>query len=581
MTDQVTAQNPATNNSPLPLTAENRPILDQVIEKVKGMSLATLIIAGAASVAAIAAMSMWATSAEYQVMYSDLSDTDGGKIIDELQKRGIEYRFSNNGHTLLVPADQVHALRLQLAEAGLPQGGNVGYELLDQQGFGISQFAEHVNFQRGLEGELSRTIESLGPVTKSRVHLVMPKESVFVRERQPASASVVVQLQNGRSLAENQIDAITYLVSSSVSNLPADKVTIVDQAGRLLSKPGRASGELDETQLKYTGEIEAGYQRRIEAILSPILGSRNVKAQVVAQVDFSAREQTAERYSPNQPPNEQAVRSQQTTEDYSGNANGARGVPGALTNSPPNSPAVTTPDGQANPTYANTDSLDSVVGTQASMRRDKMINYEVDRTVEHVKARRGSVTRLSAAVVVNYKMTESEDGESKPVPLSDEEIDQVRRLVRQAIGFSEQRGDNIEVINSQFTESKTIFDEEPWWKSPEFYSLATSIGRYLLIGIIILILWLTIIRPTMRKHEAKIEAQKEREIRLQSLELVGNGYQVGPNGEILDGASDGESDEPVKRKKPVYQQNLNGFRQMSKDDPKIVAGVIKLMIKKK
>ncbi|MFD2837047.1 flagellar basal-body MS-ring/collar protein FliF [Azotobacter vinelandii] len=273
------------------------PLVERLVAPMRSQPLLPLMLAGAAVVAVVAALLLWAREPEYRVLFANLDEADGGRIIGELDRRAIPYRLSEGGHSLLVPADQLHTLRLQLAEQGLPQGGNVGFELLDKQAFGVSQFAEQINFQRGLEGELARSIESLGPVSRARVHLAMAKQSVFVREREPARASVVLNLQPGRELGESQVNAIAHLVSSSVPGLSIDAVTVVDQNGRLLSRQGGAR-DLDGTQLDYIDEVERSYQRRIENILAPILGAQNVRAQVVAQIDFASREQTAERYAP-------------------------------------------------------------------------------------------------------------------------------------------------------------------------------------------------------------------------------------------------------------------------------------------
>lgn len=544
-----------------------------------------LIAAGVATVGIMAGMIMWASSPDYRVMYSNISDADGGTIIEELQKRNIPFKLSDSGHSILVPSDQVNTLRLQLAEKGLPNSGNVGFELMDNQSFGVSQFAEQINFQRGLEGELVRSIESLGPVAKARVHLVMPKNSVFARDREKASASVVITLQSGRDLGQGQVEAIKYMISSSVPHLPAEAVTVVDQSGRLLSKPGRAGQDLDGTQLNYASEVETAYQRRIETILSPILGAQNVKAQVTAQIDFTNREKTSERYSPNQPPNEAAVRSQQISESYSRDGDMAKGVPGALTNSPPNAPAITTPTGgkvdkktppkkgkdgkplpEAPAVQSDELNVAEVAGKQGTVNRDKTINYEVDRNIEHTKQNTGGVLRLSAAVVVNYKTIE-EDGKPKQVALSDAEMESINKLVRQAMGFSGERGDEVAVINSQFSVDKEVIEELAWWKTPEFFSLISMGLRYLLAAFVGLIAWLALIRPLLRRHKeekALVEARRQAEIarlkaETESTIIVENG--------------DSES-VTVRRKKLSYEDNLHGLVAMAKDDPRLVASVI-------
>lgn len=558
--------------------------LTKVVDLAKSKPL-PMIAAGVATIGLMAGMIMWANSPDYRVMYSNISDADGGTIIDELQKRNIPFKLSDSGHSILVPSDKVNSLRLQLAEKGLPNSGNVGFELMDNQSFGVSQFAEQINFQRGLEGELVRSIESLGTVAKARVHLVMPKNSVFARDREAASASVVITLQPGRDLGQGQVEAIKYMISSSVPHLPAEAVTVVDQSGRLLSKPGRTGQDLDGNQLNYASEVETSYQRRIETILAPILGAQNVKAQVVAQIDFSNREQTSERYGPNQPPNEAAVRSQQISETFSSDGDNAKGVPGALTNSPPNAPAITTPtggkvdkktppklgkdgkplpDADAAPAQ-NTGTIQSS-SRQSTVNSDKTINYEVDRNIEHTKQNTGGVLRLSAAVVVNYKTIE-EDGMPKQVALSEAEMDNINKLVRQAMGFSGERGDEVAVINSQFSVDKEVVEEMAWWKTPEFFSLMSMGLRYLLAAFVGLIAWLVLVRPFVRRHkEAQALIEEQRLAEVARVAAENDSPIIVENGD--------EHSVTVRRKKLSYEQNLRGLVDMAKEDPRLVASVI-------
>ncbi|HSH47242.1 MAG TPA: flagellar basal-body MS-ring/collar protein FliF, partial [Halomonas sp.] len=465
--------------------------------QLKNSPMVALIIAGAASVAVIAALLLWANSPDYRVLYSNLSEADGGRIISELDGRGVPYRFSQGGQALLVPGDQVHTLRLQLAEQGLPRGGNVGLELMENQAFGISQFAEQVNYQRGLEGELARSMETLGPVRHARVHLALAKDSVFVREREPAKASVVLTLQRGRALSKDEVDSIVHMVASSVPDLAADSVSVIDQKGRLLTRTDRDGLGLDGTQLSYIAEVERSYQQRIESILSPIMGRRNIKAQVTAQIDFSQREETAERYGPNQPPNQAAVRSRQTSVDYQGSDDLAAGIPGALSNTVPGVAPSPVDDPDAGDDADTADDADE--SPTRRLNRDDVINYEVDRHLLHTRHRRGRVERLSAAVVVNYRAAQDEAGMPQLEPLSEEELAQVERLARQAMGFSTARGDEIAVVNSPFTLEEAADETLEWWQSAEARRLALSAGRYLLLALAALLLYLLILRPLIRR----------------------------------------------------------------------------------
>lgn len=565
--------------------------MQQLLARLRSNPMLLFMVAGVASLLIVAALLLWAQAPEYRVIYSNLSEADGGRIISELDQRAIPYRLEGGGQTLLVPAEQVHVLRLQLAEQGLPQGGNVGFELLDNQAFGVSQFAEQVNFQRGLEGELARSIESLGPVARARVHLAMGRQSVFVREREPASASVVLTLHSGRNLGESQVNGIVHMVSSSVPGLSADAVTVVDQGGRLLSLPQTASRDLDGTQLTYIEEVERSYQRRIENILVPIFGKENVRAQVVAQIDFSTREQTAERFGPNQPPNEAAVRSQQISVNYLGGEQPAQGVPGALTNTPPNLPASAEDQGET------TDEATAIApevqaagipapSTPPSLKRDQLINYEVDRSIEHVQHQRGNIQRLTAAVVINYRERLGEEGETLREPLDEAELERINRLVRQAMGFSTTRGDALEIINSPFAERDGAIETVEWWQTPEFFQLASSLSRYLLVAFVALLLWLMVLRPIKRRHQETLAAAAAAEAAAREAAAAELGLPTA--------ASTGEGGEPgapeseealqqlrkKRRKSSIYEQNLQTVREMAKEDPRLVAMIVKTWMSK-
>ena len=295
-----------------------------------------LALGVAAAIAVMGAVWMWGQQPDYRVLFSNFSDRDGGAIVAALEKMNIPYKFAEGGGAMLVPADQVHDARLKLASQGLPKGGNVGFELMENQKLGSSQFLEQVNFQRAMEGELARSIESLAAVQAARVHLAMPKDSVFVREQKAPTASVLLNLHPGRALDPQQVSAIVHLVATSVPDLPTKNVTVVDQNGNLLSETGKmaSANGMDPSQLKYVQELQQNVVRQIESIITPIVGPDNVRAEATADVDFSRSQQAAESYKPNQTPDAMVVRSQQTSESLNGSANPG-GVPGALTNQPP------------------------------------------------------------------------------------------------------------------------------------------------------------------------------------------------------------------------------------------------------
>ncbi|KFK93574.1 MULTISPECIES: flagellar basal-body MS-ring/collar protein FliF [unclassified Serratia (in: enterobacteria)] len=466
-----------------------------------------LLIAASAAVAIVVALLLWLKSPDYRVLYNNLSDRDGGAIVTQLAQMNIPYRLSENGSALLIPAEQVHETRLRLAQQGLPKGGAAGFELLDQEQFGISQFSEQINYQRALEGELSRTIESLGPVHKARVHLALPKPSLFVREQKAPSASVTLSLQPGRTLDDGQINAIVHMVSSSITGLPAANVTVVDQAGRLLTQPDGNGRDLNTAQLKYASEVENRYQRRIEAIIAPLVGSANVRAQVTALIDFTTREQTDEQYQPNQAPDKSAIRSKQLSQSEQLGGQLIGGVPGALSNQP--SPPVSAPIEKpkptktpaSKPTNANTSSTSD--NQPQNTRRDETTNYELDRTIRHSQQKAGAVERLSVAVVIN---TQGTNQEGKPVLMSKEQLAQIESLVREAMGYSISRGDTLNVVNAPFNDVEPVHNELPFWQSQAFIEQVFKAGRYLLVLLVAWLLWRKLVRPQLRSRQTATAA---------------------------------------------------------------------------
>ncbi|AVF34704.1 flagellar basal-body MS-ring/collar protein FliF [Rahnella sikkimica] len=489
--------------------------LTALLNRLRANPKIPIAIAAAAALAIVVVMMLWAKQPTYKVLFSNLGDQDGGAIVTQLTQMNIPYQFSENGAALLIPADKVYETRLKLASAGLPKGGAVGFELMDQEKFGISQFSEQINYQRALEGELSRTIETLGPVGSARVHLAIPKPSLFVREQKNPSASVTLNLQPGRALDDGQINAIVYMVSSSVSGLPPANVTVVDQSGHLLTQSDNNGRDLNASQLKYANEVEGRLQRRIESILQPVVGNGNVHAQITAQIDYASREQTDENYQPNGTPEKAAVRSRQlsTSDQIGGSAVG--GVPGALSNQP--APAATAPvtnppaannangaqnqagNNAQNATQNNTANRSSV---PSNSRRDETTNYEVDRTITHTQHSAGAVQRLSAAVVVNYQV--GTDGKAKP--LTDEQLKKIDDLVREAMGFSQERGDTLNVVNTPFNEAADESGELPFWKQQAFFDQLLNAGRWLLVLIVAWILWRKMVRPMLRKQQAEKDA---------------------------------------------------------------------------
>lgn len=520
-------------------------------ERFRSNPLIIFIIIAAAAISIIIILFFWAKTPDYRALYSNLGDQDGGAVVAQLTQMNVPYRFDEQRGAIMVPEDQVYGLRLKLAQQGLPKGGSVGFELMDKEKFGISQFSEQLNFQRALEGELSRTIDTLGPVKSSRVHLALPKASLFVQEQKPPSASVTLNLLGGRTLEAGQISAISHLVSSAVSGMSADNVTIVDQNGHLLTQSG--SQATQTSQLGYINKVENDYQNRIQAILTPIVGGSNVRAQVTAKIDFSTHEQTAELYQPNSAPEKKAIRSRQSSGSEQGGKAAVGGVPGALSNQPP-VPATTAIDTPV----TGQNSATTVSRIPYNTRNDETINYELDRTLTHIRQSPGDIQRLTAAVVINYLP----DKEGNPAALTKEQLDQINQLVKEAIGFSAQRGDSLSVVNSPFTR---VDDEVavPLWKQPGVISLALQSGRWLFVALIAWLLWQKAVQPFWIKHQ---------QLALQRLEMQKQARQAELDAETIRK----EAIEKNKAKQRVDTEiTTQHLRSIAEQEPHVLAAVIR------
>lgn len=522
-------------------------------QKISLLGLLALIIA------VVVGLWLWSRQPDYTVLFSNIDQKDSSAITQALTQMNVGYQFSEGGGAILVPSNVVHDVRLKLASQGLPKGGFVGFELMENQKLGISQFAEQVNYQRALEGELSRTITSLSAVSSARVHLAIPRQSGFLRDDNKPSASVVLAL-GGRMLDPAQIAGVVHLVSSSVPQLSPDDVSVIDERGTLLSgrngKTARASG-LDDSQLGYLRDMEESYVQRIETILEPVVGRGNVKAQVSADLDFNQTEQTAETYKPN-PANDAAIRSQQISESSNDAGSGpAAGVPGALSNQPP-SPA-TAPLTNPPAPGAGAAAAGGAGGNQTA-RKDSTVNYELDKTVRHVKQAVGQVKRLSVAVVVNHKVEKLPDGKTKTTPLTPPEMKQIDALVREAMGYNKERGDTVSVANTAFRTVETPEgDSPPIWKDAGIssmlrdllkYGLAIGLAGYLIFGVI---------KPLAKQLMEPPPPPPLRELTPDQI------AEMQASGEMT----------PQMQAQLSYEQKVTQAREMAKSDPKMIAGVIK------
>ncbi len=518
-----------------------------------------LMIGLAASVAIGVTVVLWSWTPNYGVLYGALAEQDVATVLDALRQNGIDAKLDETSGAVLVPAADIHSARIKLAAMGLPKGVSGGFEELDKKNtFGISQFMEKARHQRALEIELARTVQSLRSVQSARVHLAVPRQSVFVRNRQKARASVVVSLYPGRVLEPGQVSAIVHMVSSSVPNLETDQVTVVDQKGNLLTK-----GDMDRqlalsnSQFEYTRRLEASYIERIEGILGPLLGSDALRAQVTADLDFTATEQTQEMYNP-----ETAIlRSSQTTEESS-SAAADGGIPGALSNQPPGVAQApeTLPQGEGG----------AAAPAPTHSRRREIRNFELDKTISHTRYAMGKLQRLSVAVVVDDRVSVDENGEVTRQPRSPEELQRMTELVKKAVGFNAERGDSVNVINAAFTPSEAPepLPELPIWEQPWLQDLVKKgVG-----GLLVLLLVFGVLKPVMKSLAAP-----------RGQEMI-----AAPEGG--EGAAEGIAEDTVSLSQDAvqpalggppgsYEQNLATANAAIEQDPKLVAQVVKNWVK--
>jgi flagellar M-ring protein FliF len=507
--------------------------------------------------------------AEWRVLYANLADKDGGAIIAQLSQMSVPYKYADGGGAILVPADKVHDTRLRLASQGLPKGSVAGFEMMESNRFGMTQFQERLTYQRGLEGELTRSIQAISSVQNARVHLALPNQNGFFREQQKPSASVLVSLNAGSTLDRAQLAGILHLVASSVPEMTPSAVSILDDTGKLLSASSDGSMGLggDAQQLQYTQQLEQLYSRRILDILEPIVGRQNVKAQVVADIDFSQTESTSEQHRPNQAPDTTAIRSQQTVESTNGGAgNPPSGVPGAVTNQPPG-PATAPINGTPQTLSAGAGTAGSA--TSGPSKRESIINYEVDKTIKIVRGGSGVVKRLSAAVVVNHQTVTDEKGKTTTTPLSEQQIEKMTALVRETIGFSRERGDSVNLLNAPFALEKTAFTELPLWKQAEVQDLVRSFAwpvGTLLFGVMV---FLGLIKPALNS--------------LTQVSVLGRGQRINELDAVISEDLIRPQLQPAGKTMEIQDASpatlaLEGARKLTRDNPAAVANIVKTWI---
>ncbi len=511
----------------------------------------SLALGVAALAGVVLAMTLWSSKGDFKVLYANLSDKDGGAVIAQLAQMNVPYRMSEGGAAIMVPASQVHDLRLKLATAGLPKGSVSGYELMDSARFGQTQFQERLTAQRGLEGELTRSITSMAAVANARVHLALPNQNGFFREQQKPSASVLLTLHPGRALDRAQVAGIVHLVSSSVPELDPKAVSVLDQTGALLTSngDGQPAAGLDAQQLQYVNQIETGYSKRILQLLEPIVGRDNLRATVAAEIDFSQTEATSEEFRPNQGSEAKVVIRSQQVSDSSGAA-GAQpsGVPGAASNQPP--VAATAPlTGASQPLQTAQGGAGSGGG-----RRDATTNYEVDKTVRVTRNASGNVKRLNAAVVVNNRSVTDAKGKTTQQPLSNDEVEKLTALVRESIGFNKERGDSVKVINAPFKVEPITTLDVPLWKQPEVIDMLRGIAVPAGLALIGVLVFFGLLRPVMKAALAPAE--------------------VAAPGSTLTAVVDDAQELPALPA-PLTVANLASAKALAKDNPAAVAGIVR------
>jgi flagellar M-ring protein FliF len=530
-----------------------------------------LLLGIAAAVAVGVTVVLWWRGPNWSLLYGNLSDSDASSVVQALQTAAIEYKLDSTSGAIMVPAERVHDARLQLAGQGLPQGKNASLDLMNRDpGFGVSQFMENARYQYALEGELARTISSLQAVEAARIHLALPQQSAFVRDRRPASASVLLQLRPGHRLQAEQVSAIVHLVASSIPELDSDNVTVVDQQGRLLSSPKNSEAAITAEQFEAAHRIEDTYIEHIEQLIAPLVGDGRVHAQVTVDLDSGAVEEAHEQYKPDSA----IVRSEQSAEEISRTGStAAGGIPGALTNQPPaggtaappnNAKPAATPSGSAaKGAAAKGAAADSastaVAATPENTSRQSTRNYEIDRTVSYSRQPAGRVKRVTVAVLVDNIRQVGADGKAAERPLTKAEMDDITRLVKDAVGFQEARGDSVNVVNQPFLPqlTETLKPEViPLWQRP----WVRDVARLILGALVLVALALGVLRPLIKNlstHALSVAAAPE------LLPAAGQAQEERPTVTLATG-------QPL-----AYEQQLVQARGLVTQDPKRVAQVVK------
>jgi len=538
-----------------------------------GIKPLLLLVGVAVAVAAGVLVVLWSRGPTYTPLFANLGAEDQTQVAQALDAAGIPYQLEPGTNAIAVASERVNDARLKLAGQGLPQGDG-GFAVMSKDpGFGLSQFMENARYQHALESELARTISSLRPVESARVHLAIPRQSAFVRDQKSATASVFVQLKAGRRLEQEQVQSILNLVASSIPDLDATHVTVVDQLGRLLSAP-QANDEVAQREEHFAmaHRLEDDYTQRIEALLTPLVGAGRVRAQVVAQLDTSVTEEAHEEYRPQS----QIVRSEQSSEQTSRDSAGSGGVPGSLSNQPPAAgvaappaaaaaaaakPTPPAPGAKPQPGAAPA-AAPEPPPTPESTSRQSTKNYELDRTLAYTRRPSGRLQKLSVAVLIDNVRTTAKDGSVKETALTPQQIDHVTSLVKDAVGFDAARGDTINVVNAAFhaeaPEPIGAVEQIPLWERPMIRDLAKLTAGV----IVLLVLTFVVLRPLVRGLLAQAKATAA----LPAPAPENAAARAPP-------ALAGSQGAPL-----AYEQQLAQARSLVSQDPKRVAQVVRTWV---
>jgi flagellar M-ring protein FliF len=541
-------------------SAPATPTLASRWRELPGRTQAGAAVGVAVLLVLLVAMGLNAKDSDYRPLFSNLSDKDGGAVIDRLTQMNVPYKVSAGGSSILVPSSQVGELKAKLAAQGVPANapGTVpGYDLLEKNSFGQTQGQEQMKFKRATEGELTTTIQGMEGIKSARVMLALPAQNGFFREQQKPSASVVLTLYPGRSLDRKQLAGIVHVVSSSVPEMSPKAVTVTDQTGGLLTRPEQDDQGLDDQQLQFRREVEAQNLKRVLDLLEPVVGRDNVRATVSADIDFSQVMQTAEAYRPNQGADAKAsVREQRTEESNQPGSATPAGVPGAQSNQPP-VPASAPINGSAQ-------NLQAANGgnSAGNLRRENATRFEVDKTTTVTRNAVGQVRRLNVGVVVNHRTTNDAKGKPVTAALPEKEVEQLTALVQQGIGFNAERGDVVKIINAPFRiDAPSAAEELPVWQQPGLIDLLKTAAAPGALALVALAVIFTLIRPALKTMLAPPPPPPEPEVGAQLDEVVDNEAEAQDAERLL--------------LEQTQLSRLESARAMARNNPQAVAHIVR------